>query len=463
MRRTTVLPRPSPRCWSSRPRPPRGRRRRGCRRRRAAPRCSRCRPYLEGGARSVELRGPGGLRQALQRPARQRRPADLEHRVDEHGRGRGQHVLLGVSAASTGRRIPARWSSPRKLRKAWTQAPALTAPSQETTLEYPADPMTLKWKPVPGAVRYRVSVATDATFSSSVLGARYLDTVTNAFTVPNALAPGRYYWAVAPISTAVAHVGLVGQGLVPADLVAQCRHRPRSRRPGDRPERFSWNAVPGAGSYEIEINYSHDWAAGSKVCCDRAADATSVSPTTLLGNNTYFWRAGRWTRRATPAPAGRRDPRRARCSTPTRPRSPVCGSATTSPTRRPTARRPTASRTRQTPIRPGTPSRAPRPTRCRCSSSSPAAGATRPGRSTRSTRPRTRPGRRWTRRPAASQAARRGRPRTRIRSSSTPARGTACACSRSPARIVVAPTSRASGRRSARACGRRSATRRMPG
>jgi hypothetical protein len=54
---------------------------------------------------------------------------------------------------------------------------------------------------------------------------------------------------------------------------------------------FSWDPVPGAASYQVEVNPSQDWAVGSKVCCDDTATGTSMSPLALLPNNTYYWRA----------------------------------------------------------------------------------------------------------------------------------------------------------------------------
>src|SRR5439155_8343868 len=53
---------------------------------------------------------------------------------------------------------------------------------------------------------------------------------------------------------------------------------------------FSWDPIPGAASYQVEVNPSEDWAVGSKVCCDETATGTSLSPLALLPNNTYYWR-----------------------------------------------------------------------------------------------------------------------------------------------------------------------------
>jgi hypothetical protein len=69
--------------------------------------------------------------------------------------------------------------------------------------------------------------------------------------------------------------------------------------------RFSWSPVPGAARYEVEINSSVEFALGSKVCCNGTTINTSLSPTTVFKNNTYYWRvraldmdghAGQWNR-----------------------------------------------------------------------------------------------------------------------------------------------------------------------
>ena len=48
--------------------------------------------------------------------------------------------------------------------------------------------------------------------------------------------------------------------------------------------------MAGAARYEVEINSSSDFAAGSKVCCTSTTIATSLSPTTVFKDNTYYWR-----------------------------------------------------------------------------------------------------------------------------------------------------------------------------
>ena len=53
---------------------------------------------------------------------------------------------------------------------------------------------------------------------------------------------------------------------------------------------FSWAPVPGATKYEVEVNSSVDFAPGSKVCCSQLTTSTSLAPTVVFRDNTYYWR-----------------------------------------------------------------------------------------------------------------------------------------------------------------------------
>ena len=52
--------------------------------------------------------------------------------------------------------------------------------------------------------------------------------------------------------------------------------------PGVFDPQLSWDAVAGAAQYQVEINPSQDFAGGSRVCCERVATGTSLSPLRLL-------------------------------------------------------------------------------------------------------------------------------------------------------------------------------------
>jgi hypothetical protein len=206
-----------------------------------------------------------------------------------------------------GRDRVGRWSAVRMFTKAWTQAPRLTAPVEGAVVSYPATPLVLRWEPVPNAFKYVVRVATDPSLAHSALGdrARDIETSGTVLALPFTLAPGRYYWAVTPLDgekhpgsrSAVASF----EWAWPTTTATHVNDLNADARVFD--PQFSWDAVPGAARYEVEVNPSQDFAPGSRVCCNEGAFGTSLSPLRLLPNNTYFWRvraidvddnAGRW-------------------------------------------------------------------------------------------------------------------------------------------------------------------------
>jgi hypothetical protein len=202
------------------------------------------------------------------------------------------------------------WSKPRALHKSWTQTPTLQAPQADATINYP-QPLVLSWSRVPRAFKYSLEVATDRSLGSP---APYFDkgieTSGTDFAVGLALAPGRYFWAVTPLD-ADTHKGQRSPiGTFTVAWPSATATRVSDLNPDDRiyDPQFSWDAVPGAARYEVEINGSDDFAPGSKVCCSDPTTGTSLSPAKVLPNNTgagggYFWRvraidvdgnAGQW-------------------------------------------------------------------------------------------------------------------------------------------------------------------------
>jgi hypothetical protein len=201
-----------------------------------------------------------------------------------------------VRAIGAGGSVSA-WTAGRSFRKAWTAAAALQSPAGGTGLSFGTDPLKLGWSAVPGAANYLVSVATDPSLGSLAF---HLDqdpngipkVQANSLAISLALATGTYYWNVIPVdaegnrgapsatasfswtwpSTTTLHV----TDLNSADEVYD--------------PQFYWDPVAGAARYEVEINSSSDFAAGSKVCCDSTTIATSLSPTNVFKDNTFYWR-----------------------------------------------------------------------------------------------------------------------------------------------------------------------------
>jgi hypothetical protein len=189
------------------------------------------------------------------------------------------------------------WTAGRSFRKAWTAAAALQSPAGGAGLSFGTDPLKLGWSAVPGAANYLISIATDPT-----LGSLAFHTVddpngipkvqANSLAVSIALATGTYYWGVIPVDAE-------GNRGAPSAVASFSWSWPSTTTPSvadlnPSPEvfdpKFSWNPVPGAARYEVEINSSSDFALGSKVCCSGTTIATSLSPTPPMKDNVYYWR-----------------------------------------------------------------------------------------------------------------------------------------------------------------------------
>jgi hypothetical protein len=188
------------------------------------------------------------------------------------------------------------WSRGRALRKAWTASATLQAPAAGSGLTYPASPLRLSWSPVPGAAHYLVSIATDPQLGSIVreasATAEPVETSATTFTRAAALAPGTFYWGITPVDAQ-------GNKGTPSPVASFSWLWPSTTAPRladlvEAPEvmapQFSWDPVPGAASYEVEVNSSEDFAPGSKVCCSPTTIATSLTPTAVLKDNVYYWR-----------------------------------------------------------------------------------------------------------------------------------------------------------------------------
>ncbi|MDX6507386.1 MAG: large repetitive protein [Gaiellaceae bacterium] len=191
------------------------------------------------------------------------------------------------------------WTQPRSFRKLWNLRPALQTPTSGDSLSFPSKPVVLRWSGIAGAADYLVSVASDPTLGSLVFhyqnqddpkGAPNVSATSAAITA--ALAPGSYYWSVMPVdaegnrgvATPVASFSWLWSS-VTATQLDDLNPAPEAYDP-----RFSWNPVPGAAKYEVEINSSSDFAPGSKVCCTGTTIATSLSPTEVFKDNVFYWR-----------------------------------------------------------------------------------------------------------------------------------------------------------------------------
>ena len=193
------------------------------------------------------------------------------------------------------------WSATRTFEMAWTAQPALLSPSDLATITYPQDALKLKWSAVPGAAEYEVRIATDPSLGSLIWSDQNpVETAATSYALTQPLQPGTYYWGIRPLNAE----GHAGKPSTVASFTWQWPSQPQNLTvtdlvPGQEiyDPQFSWDPVPGAARYEVEVNFQEDWAPGSKVCCDpisfftkASTLGTSLSPAVVLPNNTYYWR-----------------------------------------------------------------------------------------------------------------------------------------------------------------------------
>jgi hypothetical protein len=189
------------------------------------------------------------------------------------------------------------WTPPRPLRKSWTLAPTLLSPTQGAVATHPTTPLVLKWSSVTHAAKYWVTIASDPSLGSAVLAQGNVETRGTSY-APRALLlpPGTYYWGVTPLD-AQGHRGqpsAVGSftwlwPTAAATTVGDLRADAEVYDP-----LFSWDPVPGAAKYELEVNPAQDFSPGSRVCCTGVGFPPIIAPTHApdrnLRDNTYYWR-----------------------------------------------------------------------------------------------------------------------------------------------------------------------------
>ena len=204
------------------------------------------------------------------------------------------------------------WTKGRTVVLNWAPVTNLTGPVDGTAFTTPAanpsDALVLSWAAMPGAAQYAVTVATDPLLTTVITsGGNPVVVDGTSFTLDGSIPDGTYYWSVTPLD-AEGHKGLPSatrsvvvhwNASAGSPVVTDLATDPELMDP-----LFSWGTVLGASAYELEISTSSDFAPGSKICCNGTTTATSLSPTGLFQDNTYYWRvrpydasnnAGPWT------------------------------------------------------------------------------------------------------------------------------------------------------------------------
>ena len=185
------------------------------------------------------------------------------------------------------------WSPVMSIVKLWAETPTLSTPGDGATVSFPAEPLVLRWNPVPGAAKYKVYIARDEALSSLVTSNGQPWEVQATNLAPNVLlASNTYYWAITPIDS---QGNLGSQSQVrsftwewPSTTTPFLNDLAPSTEHFD--PQFSWDLVPGAARYEVEANSDSNFDPASRVCCADKPVATTLTPLEVFVNNTYYWR-----------------------------------------------------------------------------------------------------------------------------------------------------------------------------
>ena len=174
-------------------------------------------------------------------------------------------------------------------------APVTVTPTNGQTLTFPTSPVVFSWQPVPGAVTYTLQLGNSADLvgASQVTGiynTSYTLTDTQSFTLSDGVTPQSWWWQV----EAVYANSSVTQWSTPWSYQINWPAIPQLRSPADGAAGvvdtiFSWDPVPGAASYQIQISPNGDWQNG--IVVDRSGIVgTRFAPDSALLNSAYYWR-----------------------------------------------------------------------------------------------------------------------------------------------------------------------------
>ena len=172
-------------------------------------------------------------------------------------------------------------------------APALTAPAANALITTAT--VLLNWNDVTMPVgtvfqKYEVQIATDAAFT---IGVSLADAPISEFTTP-ALTPNtKYYWRVRAYNS----LGQYSNWSV-ARYFRAALSAPNSLTPGTtvlpeeqlltRRPTFTWNVVPGATNYTVEVSTANTFA--TKAINATATTNSYTHTLDLAANTSYFWR-----------------------------------------------------------------------------------------------------------------------------------------------------------------------------
>jgi large repetitive protein len=200
-------------------------------------------------------------------------------------RGRGRRALVGAAAAVA--LVLAQSAVGTAYAVAPTEAPTLLGPVDGAQT---AGNPVLTWTSVPGAVKYRVQVSATAAFTLPV--AYTADVPVTTSTPPTELPNAVLYWRVAATDGSVSGVGGWSQILTfkktvgAAPTVVAPADGTTFAYPGQTPI-LRWSPLPGAKSYNVEIDDEDGFTSAPVVSTANTAYAVTTG---LTFGTRYYWR-----------------------------------------------------------------------------------------------------------------------------------------------------------------------------
>ena len=167
--------------------------------------------------------------------------------------------------------------------------PVLSIPANNA-VNQPVD-VTFEWQPVVGALRYELSLASDISFTKIVTGKQGI--YGTKLYVPGLSSSTNYYWrvnAVNDFGTSVwSKIFKFRTGTKALNVPVQLSPANGSDKLPVSKVTLSWNTVPSAKYYYVQINDKNDFT--KKPLIDVPDCITnSYDLTTLNNNTTYYWR-----------------------------------------------------------------------------------------------------------------------------------------------------------------------------
>ncbi|QXC59560.1 fibronectin type III domain-containing protein [Aquihabitans sp. G128] len=167
--------------------------------------------------------------------------------------------------------------------------PTPQAPANNATLTFPTDPPSFSWTPTAGSKSYVLEVDDAADFN----GAKSYTTFNTSLTVTEAQPSGQaYYWRVRGAST-TSGGGVVTDWSPTRTYNVTWPSTPTLTTPGDAAGvtdiDLSWNAVPGAAVYNVQIDLDSEFTQPLTVTANNVRGTRYTFPSTL-DNQTYYWR-----------------------------------------------------------------------------------------------------------------------------------------------------------------------------